>query len=418
MKAKLTKRIVDAAHAGNRDKFIWDTDVKGFGLKVTPAGNRIYVLQGRRDGSMYPVRFTIGKHGSPWTPDLARDEATRLLGQIADGIDPRETKLEAKRNISVAELCELYLEEGCETKKASSIEKDRSIVARHVVPLIGRKPIQAIKRADMERFMADVANGKTALDERTGFRGRAIVRGGKAAANRAMESLSSILSFAVNRDLMPNNPALGVRRFRKERKERFLSPAELARLGEVLVLAEKKDFNPYAIAAIRLLALSGCRKNEILSLRWDWVDFERAALRLPDSKTGAKVVALGAPALELLNAIPRIEGNPHVFPGGKEDGHFVGLQKVWARIRETAGLSDVRLHDLRHSFASVGAAGGDSLYIIGKLLGHQQSATTQRYAHLADDPLRAAADRIAGKIASAMAGDSGGEVVNFPNRNT
>ena len=416
MKAKITKRIVDAAQPGSRDTFIWDVDVRGFGLKVTPVGSRVYVLQRRVGGRMR--RFTIGRHGSPWTPDMARDEAVRLLGQIAEGKDPADARAEAKRNISVSQLCDLYLAEGCETKKSSSVARDRSIVSRHIVPLLGRKPIQVLSRADIERFMANVAAGRTARDERTGFRGRAIVRGGKGAANRTVASLSAILSFAVNRGLLRHNPAMGVKRYKNGHKERFLSPAELARLGEALTQAERDGENPYAVAAIRLLMLSGCRRNEVLSLEWDWIDFERAALRLPDSKTGAKVVALGAPALELLQSLPRIDGNPHVIPSAVGNGHFVGLQKVWARIRARAGLSDVRLHDLRHSFASVGAASGDRLYVIGKLLGHKQSVTTQRYAHLADDPLRAAADRIAGQIAAAMRGEPRADVVELPNRQT
>jgi integrase len=171
--------------------------------------------------------------------------------------------------------------------------------------------------------------------------------------------------------------------------------------------------NPYATAAIRLLTLTGCRKSEILSLRWDWVDFERGVLRLPDSKTGAKVVPLGAPALEVLQSIARVEDNPHVIAGLKGTGHFVGLQKVWKRIRTAAKLPDVRLHDLRHSFASVGVAGGDSLYVVGKVLGHTQSRTTQRYAHLADDPVKTAADRIAKRIAAAMEGRTAAKVIEL-----
>lgn len=414
MKKRITKRIVDAARPSDRDFLIWDTDTKGFGLKVTPTGKRVYVMQRRVGGRVR--RYTIGLHGSPWTPDLARDEALRLLGQIAQGKDPAEAKSEARRNISLAELCRVYLSEGCETKKPSSVEKDRSKIVRHIIPLLGSKAIRTLSRADIERFISDVAEGKTARDERTGFRGRAIVRGGKAAANRAVGTLSAVLGFAVNRGLLDHNPAIGVKRYRNGHRERFLSTPELARLGEALAKAEQRGENPFAVAAIRLLMLSGCRRNEVLALRWDWVDFERAALRLPDSKTGAKVVALGAPALELLHSIPRIDGSPYVFPSAKSDGHFVGLQRVWARIRGQAGLTDVRLHDLRHSFASVGAASGDSLYIIGKLLGHKQSVTTQRYAHLRDDPLRAAADRIAAQIDAAMNSDAPSDVVDLPNR--
>ena len=410
MKAKITKRTVDAAQPGERDIFIWDTETKGFGLKVTPAGSRVFVLQARFRGRVR--RYTIGKHGSPWTPESARTEAIRLLGMLASRTDPAEAKAETEREITVAQLCDNYVAEGCDKKKPSTLKVERGLIKRHIKPLLGKRRLQSLSRGDIERFMADVAAGKTATDERTRKRGRAIVRGGKGTANRTTDLLAAMLTFAVHRDLRQDNPARGVKKYRLRQRQRFLSPKELAKLGEAL--AEADGENRFAVAAIRMLALSGCRKNEILSLRWAWVDFERAALQLPDSKTGAKVVPLGVPALELLQTMPRIDGNPHVFPSAVSDGHFVGLQKVWARIRVDAKIPDVRLHDLRHSFASVGAASGDSLYVIGKLLGHAQSRTTQRYAHLGDDPLRSAADRIAGKIAAAMKGDDGAEVVKLP----
>jgi integrase len=163
--------------------------------------------------------------------------------------------------------------------------------------------------------------------------------------------------------------------------------------------------------------MTGCRKSEILELKWDYVDFEQSCLRLPDSKTGSKVISVGAAVLELLNKIPKVKKNPYVLPGSVEKHHFVGLTKAWQKIRKMAKIEDVRIHDLRHSFASVGAAGGDSLYMIGKLLGHSQASTTQRYAHLADDPLKATADRIAGHIAGAMS-NAEGEVVKLPKRGT
>ncbi len=189
----------------------------------------------------------------------------------------------------------------------------------------------------------------------------------------------------------------------------------MATLGETLTVASREGESPVIIAAIRLLILTGARKGEILGLKWDEVDFERGCLRLADSKTGARAIPLGAPALELLASLPRIEDNPHALPGDKEGGHLVGLQKAWERLRKRAGLEDVRLHDLRHSFASVAVAGGDSLYLVGKVLGHRKSATTERYAHLADDPLRAVADRTASTIAAAMNG-TGGEVVELPRK--
>jgi integrase len=178
----------------------------------------------------------------------------------------------------------------------------------------------------------------------------------------------------------------------------------------------EKAENPVAMAAIRLLVLTGARRSEVLGLRWEWVDFARGYLRLPDSKTGAKVIPLSAPALELLASQPRLENNAFVFPGDRRGQHLVGLPKVWERIRVEAELRGVRLHDLRHSFASVGASAGDSLLLICALLGHRDAKTTQRYSHLQDDPVKAAADRIAKTISAAMRGKTGAEVVELPNR--
>ncbi len=212
--------------------------------------------------------------------------------------------------------------------------------------------------------------------------------------------------------MRPDNPVHGVKRFKGHSSQRFLSDAELARLGEAMAKAEREGVNPVAIAALRLLCLSGMRKTEVLSLEWQHVDFDHGCLRLADSKTGEKVVPVGAAVLALLTDLPRVERNPYVFPGEKMDSHFVGLPKIWRRVRKEAELSNFRLHDLRHSFASVGASGGDSLVVLGALLGHRTPRTTARYAHLSDSPVRAAADRIAGEIASAMNGkpEGGAEV--------
>ena len=422
---KLTKRVVDAAKPAERDLLLWDDEVSGFGLKVTPAGRKVYVLQYRMAGRGSSTRrLTIGRHGAPWTPEVARREATSLLGRVKAGEDPATAREAAKRDLTVAQLCDLYLMEGCATKKASTLATDRARIERHIKPLLGRKQLSRLSRADIERFLSDVANGKTKVDEKTKKRGRAIVRGGKGTASRTVGLLGGIMTFAAGRGLIGVNPVHGVKRFPDQKGERFLSAQELQRLGGALEKAERAGVNPHAIAAIRLLILTGCRRGEVLGLKWDWVDFEHACLRLPDSKTGAKIVLLGAPALQLLANLPRYEGSPYVFPatakrtqgmrdGGRtqrlhrDDAHFVGLPRVWQDITERADLKGVRLHDLRHSFASVAAAGGDSLVVIGKLLGHRNASTTHRYAHLAADPVRAAADRIAETIAASMNSENG-----------
>ena len=421
MKARLTKRYVDAAKPGKRDTFTWDTNVRGFGLKMTPAGSRVYVLQYRFNRRVR--RYTIGKHGSPWTPDGARIEAERLLGMVADGKDPAGDRAADKAALTVSELCDLYLTSklsdlaaGVEgAKKSSTLEGDQGRIRRHIKVLLGRMQARAVEQADVRRFLQDVAAGKTATDVRTGPRGRAIVEGGKGTATRVVGLLGGIFTFAIEQGIRPDNPVRGVKRFTDGKGERYLSTDELARLGDALVAAEEEGENSFAIAGIRLLMLSGCRKSEILTLQWAHVDFEFGCLRLPDSKTGEKVVPLGAPTLELLASLSHVESNPYVLPGEKEGAHLVGLPKVWARVRARAGLSDVRLHDLRHGFASIGASAGMGLPIVGRLLGHKDPATTARYAHIGSDPAKAAADSIAGTIAAAMNGENGngGEVVEL-----
>ncbi len=408
---KLTKRAVDAAQPNGRDYFLWDAELAGFGLRVFASGKRSYLIQYKRHGRTR--RLTIGPHGA-LTPDEARRRAAKLFAELADGGDPAEKRAEARRDLTVAELCDLYLAEGTAVLKSGTLATYRSAVERHIKPLLGKRRLGALTRGDIEKFQADVASGRTAVDQRTGCRGRARVTGGKVIAGRATAYLASILSFSVRRGLRADNPAQGVRLLNADKRERFLSPVELARLGDALAAAERESANSAFVAAVRLLLLTGCRKNEILRLRWSEVEPERGLLRLSDSKTGAKVVPLGAAALEVLANLPRT--GDYVLPASTGSGHAVGLQKFWERLRRRAGLDDVRLHDLRHSFASVAVAGGDSLFLIGKVLGHRQARMTERYSHVRDDPLRAVADRASATIAAAMKGRDEGEVVKLPSK--
>ena len=406
MATKITKRTVDAAAPGDKDRFIWDIELRGFGLKVTPKGRKAFVLQYRLHGGV-TRRYTIGTYGNPWTAETARTKAWELLGNVSKGRDPASAKKSEKQAKTVSELCDLYLADGCGAKKPSTIATDRGRIERHIKPLLGRKRAKDVTTADIRKFMADVASGKTAADVKTGKHGRARVSGGKGTATRTVGLLGSIFSFAVDSGLRSDNPVRGVKRFPDHRNERFLSPVELARLGDALAVAEREGRNKMAIDAIRMLVLTGCRKSEILTLQWSHVNFETGYLELPDSKTGQKRVPLGAPAPELLASLPRLADNPFVFPGEKAGQHLVGLPRVWSAIRAKAGLQDVRLHDLRHSFASVGAGAGMGLAVVGKLLGHRDPKTTARYAHIADDPAKAAADRISISIARTLVSPNG-----------
>lgn len=403
---RLTKTRVERLPAG---RIAWDADVRGFGARGFASGP-VYILKYRHFRRQR--WFKIGPHGTPWTVESARREAKRLLGEIAAGKDPAERRELDRVAPTIAELCDLYLKEAPSLilprrgrpKRESTLATDRGRIERHIKPLLGTLRVDALTREDAENFLRKVASGATKADVKTKPRGRAIVDGGQGTATRTLGLLGSLVSFAVKRKMRTDNPVHGVPRFADRKRERYLSGEEFARLGAALAQAECDGEHPSAVNAIRLLALSGCRKSEIVMLRWEHVDFEMGGLRLPDSKTGARVVLLGAPALELLARQRRIEGNPYVLPGRKSCLPFIGVPHVWNRIRAKAGLSDVRLHDLRHSFASVGALGGNGLPILGRLLGHADTRTTERYVHFAAHPIKAAADRIASTIVAAMSG--------------
>jgi integrase len=388
----ITKRVVDTLQPGG---LVWDSDVSGFGVRRQRAA-KVYVLKTRVGGRQR--WFTIGRHGSPWTPERARNEARRLLGEIADRKDPAAIRESDKRNPTVADLAVMFLREHVATKrKATTAANYRDQLDRLILPKLGHCRVVDVSRSDIARLHHSLKD--------TPYQG-----------NRVLALLSVLFSWAERNGYRPDgtNPCRHVEKYPERSRERFLSTDELARLGNALREAERDGEPPSAVAALRLLALTGARKNEILTLKWNNVDFENNCLRLPETKTGAKVIPLGAPAVQLLSSLPCLEGNPHVIPGERTGHHFVGLQKVWARIRARAGLDDLRIHDLRHAFASVGAAAGDSLLVIGALLGHHDQATTQRYAHLSNDPLHAAADRIAGHIASVMKGGAGSaEIVDL-----
>lgn len=417
----LTKRVVDAARPAATDFQLWDTKVRGLGLRVYPSGAKSFILQ-YRNAARRTRKTVLGRYGT-LTVDRARDRAIKLLGTILDGSDPSQDKREHRQAFTVGQLADLYLRDGSvekPNKKSSSWETDRSNIERHIKPLLGGRLAGALTKTDVARFQSDVAAGKTAKDEKTGPRGRAIVRGGKGIASRALSVLSAMMTFGEGRGLVATNPAKGVQPFRGRKTERFLTEGEVTLLGEALVEMERDRALPeVATAAIKLLLLTGARRGEILGLRWEEVDLERGCLRLKDSKTGAKVIRLAAAALAVLAALPR--SSVWVLPAAKGSGHYVGLPKHWDVVRARSNaiavrqakradrslvgvpnLDDVRLHDLRHSFASFAVQSGGSLFLVGKVLGHKQSRTTERYAHLSDEPLLATAELAAKRIAFAL----------------
>lgn len=394
---KLTKRFVDSVKPPETgEATYWDDSLPAFGLRVRPSGRKTYVLMYRVNGRLR--KATLGQHGT-LTPDEARTEAHEQLGAVRKGHDPAAERADRRRAPTMADLAERYLAEHADVhKKATSAARDREILRTRIFPALGSRKVAEVTRADVGKLhhsMRDIP-----------YR-----------ANRTLALLSKMFNLAEAWGLRPDgsNPCRHVRRYREKRRERFLSREELARLGDALQQADQEGSEaPDAIAAIRLLIFTGCRKSEVLQAQWEMVDWERACLRLPESKTGAKVIALNTPALQVLTGLQaRTDGSPWIV-GGQEKGTPLGsLDGAWQRIRKSVGLENVRLHDLRHSFASVAAGAGQSLPMIGKLLGHTQAATTQRYAHLADDPVRAASETVGARLAATMKGRLG-EVVSMP----
>lgn len=382
---RLSKRNIDALEATDKRVIYWDDDLAGFGLRVEPSGNKTFLVRYRPGGGRKaPKRFlTIGRYGK-LTPDEGRSHARKVLSAGELGMDPAAERLRKRKEMSISGLCDLYLEMGVETKKPLTVAGDWGRIHRHIKPLIGSKRASEVTTADVERLMKDIAAGKTRADFKTGrSRSRVIVRGGKGAATRTTGLLGGIFSFAQRQGIRADNPCRGVRRYPDKANERFLNPAEIANLGAVLSKVELQGANSSAVNIIRLLAMTGARRNEIAGLRWDEVDLDRACLRLKDSKTGAKAIQLGAAPILLLSSLTPTNSSAYVFPATSGTSHFQGIKRVWQAVRKEAGFPDLRLHDLRHSFASIGLASGDTLSLIGALLGHSNARTTGRYAHLA-----------------------------------
>ena len=371
----ISKRTVDGLSVADKDAVFWDREIPGFGVRVYPSGSKVYVVQCRAHGKS--KRITLGRHGVI-SADQARRKAALTIARIKGGEAPEPASAD-----TVATLAQRYLKEYVAVHcKPSSAKLYRRALEKFIFPAYGDLAVEAVEREHI-----------SALHYR--------LRDIPYQANRVLEIESKLFNLAELWGLRREggNPCRFVRKYKERKRERFLSDEEFRRLGEVLNEMEVQgSVSAYAAAAIRLLMLTGCRRNEIVTLRWEDMDLEAGELRLPDGKTGARLVPLSPAAAQVLSRLPRLAGNPWVIPGSKPGAHLSDLQPPWERVRKRAGLDDVRIHDLRHSFASRALALGESLPMIGKLLGHTQVQTTARYAHLARNSVKASASRIAGSI--------------------
>jgi integrase len=403
---RITKRLVDGLTATGAEYQVWDSDLPAFAVRVRPSGAASYVVMTRAgSGRTAPLRrVTLGAVGKI-TPDQARLLAKKVLADVAHGRDPAAERTAERQGLTVSGLIDLFMTEHVEAKrKGSTATLYRDYLERLVRPALGTERVSKVTRPAVARLHLRL--------KETPYQ-----------ANRVLAVLGSMFAFAARRGLVPEgfNPARGIEKYREEGRERYLTGEELDRLGAALREAEtvgipwevdeskptskhvpkenrRTVLSPFATAAIRLLLFTGARLREILHLRWEHVDFERGLLFLPDSKTGRKTIVLGAPALAVLASLPR--ASSFVIAGDDPERPRADLKRPWAVVSDRAGLSGVRIHDLRHTHASIGAGAGLGLPVIGRLLGHAQASTTARYAHLDADPLRRASETISGRIAA------------------
>jgi integrase len=409
---RITKRLVERLRPTGEERFVWDDTLIGFGVRVQRTGVKSYVVKYRAgSGRGAPTRrVTLGRVGT-LTPDEARTLARKTLGAVAHGSDPAALRAAERRASTLRELAEIFLAEQVEAKrKRTTATHYRSLLEKVVLRELGSRKAEQVTTSDLARLHSKMRNRPYQ-------------------ANRMLEVVGSLYSFAGKRKILPLgfNPARGIEQYPEKARERFLTADELARLGDAVREAEtvglpyeidkakptakhapkegnrRTKIGPHAAAAVRLLILTGARLREILHLKWEHVDLERGLVLLPDSKTGKKAIVLNAPALDILANLPRV--GTYVIAGEtagtNEEKPRADLNRPWRAIRRRAGLNGLRIHDLRHTHASVGAGLGLGLPIIGKLLGHTQPSTTARYAHLDADPLRRASEHIGTRLAAA-----------------
>ena len=375
----VTKRTVDALSVEGKDVVFWDRDLPGFGIRVYPSGLKVYVVQSR--GPAGSKRVRVDRHGD-CTPDEARRRAAEIIDLIKRGEDPAPPA-PSEREPSVADLAERYMREHVAMNcKASSAGAYRAALDNHILPALGEMPVGSVEPEHAAKLHYEM-------------------RGEPYAANAVLKILSKMMSLAEDWSLRERNrnPCRSVPKYKTRPRERFLTDAEFGRLGRALDEMEAGgEVGPHVAAAIRLLVLTGCRRNEILELHWDDIDRTAGELRLRDSKTGTRMVPLTPAVAGVLADIPRPADNPWVIAGQKRGAHLTDINAPWLHLRARARLDGVRIHDLRHSWASRALALGESLPMIGRLLGHTSIETTARYAHLARDTEKASAAKVGGSI--------------------
>jgi integrase len=390
MRQRLTDKLVKSLAApSSGNKITYDEDVKGFGVRITAAGARAFVVNYRRKADGLERRYTIGA-GPNWSVAAAREKAKELKRSIDDGGDPVGEHVADREAPTVADLCARFIEEHVAKQRPRTQGDYRSMILNEILPRLGRMKVAAVAYEHIERLHASITK-----------------RPAPTRANRTFALVNKMFNEAVKWKLRSDNPCKGVKRNREHLRRRYLTPDELPRLTKALA----EDKNQQAADVIRLLLFTGARSGEALAARWEQFDLQRGVWVKPPSSTKQNrehSAPLSAPARQLLDRLHKNrDGSPWVFPGRDGTKPREDLKYTWQRVCKAAAITGLRIHDLRHSYASVLVSAGFSLPTIGALLGHATPATTARYAHLLDDPLRQATER-AGAI---LSGQPSGEVV-------
>lgn len=386
---RLTEANVEALAPDGRDRFVFDARQPGFAIRITPSGTKIFTAQGYVNGRKR--RITVGYHPNVSVAQ-AREAALQALADMRRGNDPiieRKTRLTAAkaREMTLAQLADKWLADYVRPKlKPHTIRDYQQLLRQHILPVLGQLSVAHIGRDDVVHLHVAMAE----IPRR---------------ANYAIATIRALLNFAIELGLRPSgsNPARGIKPYRENKRERFLTEAEIAKAADAIAAAEQAGtIGPHGAAGLRLCLFTGARSGEITAVEWSHINWQRRLIRLPDSKTNEpRTIHLSEPALEVLRGLPRI--GPFVIAGAKPGEAYQNLRRAWIFAREHVGLQDVRLHDLRHSFASLAASKGISLQTIGKLLGHRDPQTTARYSHLATDAVAAVNDEIGTAMQAAIA---------------
>ncbi|MBB2202270.1 tyrosine-type recombinase/integrase [Gluconacetobacter tumulisoli] len=411
--AKLTKRSVDALKSNAKSEaFIWDGELRGFGVRVKPSGSKAFLIQ-YRNAENRTRRLVLGPYGV-LTVEIARDMARQRLTEVAQGKDPSAERQAVRAGMTVSEICDWYLEaaeagtilgRNRRPIKASSLQMDRSRIATHIKPLIGSRLISGLTLGDIEAMQADIAKGKSVkAAKKKGRGGRS--KGGAGVASRTISTFRALLGHAARHNIIETNPATGVRQLAVAKRKRRLGAAEIGRLGATMREAMENGEHPTALAAIRLMLLTGFRRMEVLGLQAQWVSRADHCVYFPDTKSGEQVRVVGEAAIECVEAQTNGSPSRFVFPADIGTGHFIGVVRVLSRVCAQAKLEGITPHVLRHTFASIAGDLGFSELTIAGLLGHAARGVTQNYIHL-DAALVVAAERVSREIATILDGGQG-----------